>query len=934
MMRIPEIQLTWLKWSINNLRKDRKKIIHANENEKQEICKHLVLNNLFLLRRTKDVIFSNYIYFQIISNQNTKKQIFPQVFEHLAANIIYKSELESLTKDRELYSPDLNKAAINYMSNQMQKALKGGDFDEITVLNSFLQEYDTGVFNTGEIFKDIGLYNNLQQPDFYRYFSNKYATSTVNNQCIYQLSGASSNFFMLSFSRIFADDIRERMEKMTFEVLDVERDIDMVLGTSTFFNHLLSIASALFFNNLYLKKKIKLLNRSFKFDDFVSMIKNSKLNWKFRDWYYVISTLNRQKYAEYALRLCELIEREFLTTLKKEYKYYYHDSYATACRNLRDYKNALKHYRLSFKHVGNSRFQSNQNSKDGKSQSILAPHFGSLPYRKAVCLKNIAECNYHLGFKDEAKKKFILTEKFIPKLTNEFEKYSLYFNLAMAYRKLQLFQKEKLYLNKAIKLNSNKTPMSILNFVDRRISDFLNTKMIPQKLKRLSKLNYLNEQYGLGLKLQRSFLLHDSLQFFQKALDICEEENFGKEKGLILQSTALSHLYLKNWKQAVDLFRRASAIKDRISIDLYFFIALYMNGEREEAIKIAIKITEVFSINQESFLSKSKLWSIDLLNYLGEERILDFCDQFVKSTDLDAKWNLIYQIGLCVADEGFPELAIALFKMELPITKDNHIKMLYLNDIGSAYYDMGKYDIAIEHLNKAIEFDSSFPNVYWNLANAYGKKLNFIEAQKNIDKAIKLAQEKDSPKLENFKEEKKFIDSMVSEVINLNKITSPEVISILTSAEQFYFDYKDRKHPEDLSAIVLGHSKGLERILHEYVSPIFTDLIDKYRNKKLPFDVIKKFGALFKNQSITTGTWSRIFKDLQKLIKDQILKEFKEVLYNELSEEARRIIGEACDFIAPERNPLTHTELISLEEVIEVRKEAILKLNKVIQILF
>jgi len=50
MAKIPEIQLTWLKWSINNLRKVRKKIIDSNENEKQEICKHLVLNNLFLLK--------------------------------------------------------------------------------------------------------------------------------------------------------------------------------------------------------------------------------------------------------------------------------------------------------------------------------------------------------------------------------------------------------------------------------------------------------------------------------------------------------------------------------------------------------------------------------------------------------------------------------------------------------------------------------------------------------------------------------------------------------------------------------------------------------------------------------------------------------------------------------------------------------------------
>ena len=95
-----------------------------------------------------------------------------------------------------------------------------------------------------------------------------------------------------------------------------------------------------------------------------------------------------------------------------------------------------------------------------------------------------------------------------------------------------------------------------------------------------------------------------------------------------------------------------------------------------------------------------------------------------------------------------------------------------------------------------------------------------------------------------------------------------------------------------------------------------------------------KFGTLFKNKSISTGTWSRIIEDLQKLIKDPILKEFKEVLHNNLSGDVRRIIHEACNFIAPERNPITHTELISLEEVIDVRKEAILKINKVIQFLF
>ncbi len=86
-----------------------------------------------------------------------------------------------------------------------------------------------------------------------------------------------------------------------------------------------------------------------------------------------------------------------------------------------------------------------------------------------------------------------------------------------------------------------------------------------------------------------------------------------------------------------------------------------------------------------------------------------------------------------------------------------------------------------------------------------------------------------------------------------------------------------------------------------------------------------------KNQSITSGTWARIIKDFSKEPKESDVREFRNVLFNYFSADTLKIIKNACNFMAAERNLVSHTEMRDMNYVLHKRKEIIELLNKVIE---
>ncbi len=82
------------------------------------------------------------------------------------------------------------------------------------------------------------------------------------------------------------------------------------------------------------------------------------------------------------------------------------------------------------------------------------------------------------------------------------------------------------------------------------------------------------------------------------------------------------------------------------------------------------------------------------------------------------------------------------------------------------------------------------------------------------------------------------------------------------------------------------------------------------------------------------GTWIRIIDDCNKGVKDVDIKEFYQILKGKFDKEILTIIKEACDFISQKRNPISHKEIISIDDVINIRIQIIELMNKVIDKLY
>lgn len=222
------------------------------------------------------------------------------------------------------------------------------------------------------------------------------------------------------------------------------------------------------------------------------------------------------------------------------------------------------------------------------------------------------------------------------------------------------------------------------------------------------------------------------------------------------------------------------------------------------------------------------------------------------------------------------------------------------------------------------------------MVNTYVNKLEFEEAKKYQQKLINVLKKLKSPEeIISFNNSVLvYIDSLLNEIINIEKIDIEEVRGFLITAESFYLDYKGRELPFDASPIVTQLSKSLERILHDKVSIIFNNLKKKYRTKTWSKDFRMKFGNLFRGKTIGLGTWVKIIEQLEdKEIKEDV-REFFDLLSNKFDKDACLIIMNASNDLSLERNPRSHYESLTMEQVIDLRKKLIRHLNMVISLLF
>ncbi|MFX1313739.1 MAG: hypothetical protein ACFFHD_14205, partial [Promethearchaeota archaeon] len=174
--------------------------------------------------------------------------------------------------------------------------------------------------------------------------------------------------------------------------------------------------------------------------------------------------------------------------------------------------------------------------------------------------------------------------------------------------------------------------------------------------------------------------------------------------------------------------------------------------------------------------------------------------------------------------------------------------------------------------------------------------------------------------------------------LNIQKISNPKIKGFYNTAEMLFHNFKNSGEINDASGILLYYTKVFETILHEKVSSYLRSLVKKYKKpyyrRETSQEFNNTFGHLMNGESIVLGQWVRIIENLYQSQQDPILQEFYDYIKINFDKNTFTIIKKACEYIKPLRNPITHTESLSMDKLIPIRKKIFNVLNPIIRKLY
>ena len=604
-----KIHFAWINWELERRKKLREKIKNSSEEEKVEIIKNLALTNAFLIKRNLSNAFSNLIYYKIFHKPEVKKKYLPKIYEIISKAAMYEDDiLKSLLnndlrvevtfdiepKTQQLAKSQItNQDSITYLNKQLDYYAEKGDIDDIIAVQSLLQEYRTNMFVLGNLFSDSDPRSGLYYPRRYDKLLKSYTSSELYNYNFYERSASYIQTFLPDLSRLLANKIKDEMIEMIFKHLHLEKSLDVVIQYSPLLNHILSIISTIYFEDLNLEEKRVLLNKNFEIEDLIKLIDGLNLEWKYDIWKDTITKLNINGFHNLALKLMKVFQKKYFEILDKKDYFYYYDTLGSIHRNLGHYEKALKNYQKAYEYVEDS--ESYILQTDNLVSVLMGDALGnSTNYRKGICLKNIGESYGHTENKQAMKNYIGEVEDIIQALENQYEKFSLYYNLAMTSRRLRNFELEQNFLNKALDYQDPEYPLWIADYIERRVDVFLKTEMKHKKLIRIEKDKFINDLVNRGTLLQKSFHFRESIKFFTNAISGIENSSFINKKYVILKKLAFSYLFLHKWDESIKYFQKTLSLNEDFESKLYSFIPLFLSGKNYEAVKFALELMKVF----------------------------------------------------------------------------------------------------------------------------------------------------------------------------------------------------------------------------------------------------------------------------------------------------------------------------------------------------
>ena len=933
---IKKLDYAWDLWKLSYRKSLRQKILQSDNDRKVEIAKEIGLEYPFLMKRQVNVGFRNLIYNMIISDKKQYRKILAVLMKLVSTYIMDQEEIErilsgeglwsELKMDPDTYDEKKGKDMLNqlkrafFMKHLLELKLSVGDLEECLLISTELNELtatSSYSLTIAPYFAERVISYNIDANKKYDYIMKGHGALNLKNYRRYVNFGEEITPHLPNIKEILGYKIKLKIINQVFGVFEVEKSPEMFLHYHQFIQNLLAIGSWVFFNTLDLKERLKLLNREFGVKKFINYIIDKNIQIEKSFWALIIDDLSNSEYYQEALKLMKYLQKTLFPSFNRLEKSEFFHSLGILYYNLKSFTKAIEYFSQYIKLEGDQRY---------KNQKSI----------QALIL--IGECYAKLDHQILMDEKFNNAMNVAENLDNSLVFFTFY-SMSLSYRHLGKFKQEREYLKKAMDLFSDEVGGDYLDYFDFRTEAFLETEMNSSRLKEIEKILQAQKSFDLGKNAMNCFYHKESTKFFRTCLKYLKNTKETHFKFLAWKNLGFSYFLLRDWNEMYNSFEKALSIKkeDYLSV-LYFSFASFFLGKFDFTKDFLSKACKLAKENEEKLKWGLENITLDLINSMGKERFLDFIS-LLENVEEDERWDFIYHFGNFLANYGFAEIAIMLFNKELQLAKDNKIKAKYYNNIGTVYSDINKFEQAFGYFEKSVATNPEYAFCYRNMAQTYVRMSEFAKAITFFEKAIEVALKKgDEQNASFYKNELEAVQIKLKHSLMIDKIPDNEIKKLMLTAEMLYFNFWQSQSTLDASLILIEYGKSLELMLHKQVTPIFHNIIQKYKSqffsKTLSFEVQKKFRNLFYNNSLGLGDWDRILKVFRKPTMKKELKELKDSLYAKFDETELRVIHKACEFIVKERNPSSHIKIHNIEYVIKLRTSIIELLNKVIEVIF
>ena len=981
----------------SNLRVRKKFKRCSTEEEKKELYHHVVLKNLFLLRRYHDPGFYTFVLNQVNTNEKIKETIKKYVSKLITSNsnleqdmfgefIVEKDEplLEkqienpttwphlSLIKKLRNFK-DVNENSLYYYSKRLEFAREQGNDDEALVISQLIKDYKSGDFLGHLIFSEDKLYGDQIDSHRWLYSQNQYILEKIKFSAHYSSSQPFSLQHLIPLvvhDSIFVKDLIGIIDGKTGS--EEQYMLNSLLNFNKFINDAFSVASLIWFNNYSENDKIDILNKEYSFDITDKILENYETTM------YGLGFIRDNKdISILSLFATELYKSQFFNDAKNIWEYLlekttdnltaynYCDNLATVFREMGDFESALKYYEQSLELAKELSQSDNPHIQQKNKHSILFKNeiekelydylkrfedkFPKYDYKVAIELKNVGEMYYKLGKEELGEKCFLEAEDRSSRLSPD-EKDSILFNLSSANKRLNRFTEEFRYLTKLISqgIVYPETKEQALDRLDILNSiEFMqpNGEFDHENLAKIEDKKKADQLLKNGTSLFHSFQFKKSMYYFEKAYEIEKLNGFNSFNSLnYIVSYSLYYGDLPKAKGLCEKLIENSQNPFQISITRINIglIEIKENNIQKgiEQLEIACDTFAQFDDGVLEFIiaiinSSTIIWSKENIG-----RVIDYLEPKIVSKNV----NFHLVAGCAYLEIGFFEDAVDYFERGLLTEVDNETQSLLLYNKGLALSALGEGESAIKMYKDSLDCLNR-EYVWESMAQEYRNKLNLLKAKECIEEAMKLVSGDKKERLDRINKE---LEAYSRKQLNLDSIKDENVKKTLYSAEKLMVsDFKRMEdiNERDFSTALHYCGKALEnmldiqisnkmrRIIYHEFGDCVTSDYSHFIKNQFPFSLKNMLDKRKKN-SIGLGGWKTIIEYITEDSSNPVYQKFKDELRNQYSMEELEKIKFACGMISRYRNSSVHQNVKSFKEVINIREKIILHLNNVIYILY